>query len=39
MTSTVHEARTVSVTVRRPPQAVYAYTADPRNMRAVLENG
>jgi Polyketide cyclase / dehydrase and lipid transport len=32
MTSTVHEARTVSVTIRRTPQDVYAYAADPRNM-------
>jgi hypothetical protein len=28
----VHEARTVAVTVRRPPQVVYAYAADPRVM-------
>jgi uncharacterized protein YndB with AHSA1/START domain len=29
MTSTVHESRTVSVTIRRPPQDVYAYASDP----------
>jgi hypothetical protein len=34
MTSTVHQARTVSVTVRRPPQDVYAYAADIRNLPA-----
>lgn len=32
MTHGVQQARTLSVTVERPPAAVYAFTSDPRNL-------
>jgi polyketide cyclase/dehydrase/lipid transport protein len=32
MTEGTHEARTVSVTIARPPKAVYDYVADPANL-------
>ncbi|HEV7208098.1 MAG TPA: SRPBCC family protein [Mycobacteriales bacterium] len=34
MTRSMFEARTLAVSVRRPPEVVYAYAADPRNLPA-----